>query len=277
MACRWTRSSRPRRVTRSASRIGCLSCCWERPELSTWAARSPPTSCGPRSRSWWHERAAQRGDARRQPRPARPPRPRALRHAHAARAGGAHRGAGARARPARELLPDQPRGRVRRAPALAARRRGRDPAEPRRLDPLLLGDPRRAGDRRAARAGDPPLRRRAPRAVAARVGHQGAVLRDDLRARGRGLRGRARDASRGARRGCAGMSGHADPSAGRRAARVAEMLGERGLDALLVETPADLRYLTGFSGSHGMAVLRAAAPEADAAAAADAAPGAETG
>jgi Xaa-Pro aminopeptidase len=71
------------------------------------------------------------------------------------------------------------------------------------------------------------------------------------------------------------MSGHADPSAGRRAARVAEMLGERGLDALLVETPADLRYLTGFSGSHGMAVLRAAAPEADAAAAADAAPGAD--
>jgi len=62
------------------------------------------------------------------------------------------------------------------------------------------------------------------------------------------------------------MSAHADPSDGRRAARVAGMLGERGLDALLVESPADLRYLTGFSGSHGLAVLRATAPEADTAA-----------
>ena len=66
-------------------------------------------------------RLPHRGDARRQPRPARPPRPAAVRHAHAAeleeqiereaRALGL-RGA---------LLPDQPRGRVRRAPALAAR------------------------------------------------------------------------------------------------------------------------------------------------------------
>jgi Xaa-Pro aminopeptidase len=71
------------------------------------------------------------------------------------------------------------------------------------------------------------------------------------------------------------MSAHADPSEGRRAARLAAMLGERGLDALLVERPADLRYLTGFSGSHGMAVLRATAPAADTAAMAGTAPGAE--
>jgi Xaa-Pro aminopeptidase len=71
------------------------------------------------------------------------------------------------------------------------------------------------------------------------------------------------------------MSAHADPSDGRRAARLAEMLRERGLDALLVESPADVRYLTGFSGSHGMAVLRATAAAADTAAGADAAPGAD--
>ena len=57
------------------------------------------------------------------------------------------------------------------------------------------------------------------------------------------------------------MSGHADPSGGARAQRLAAVLGERELNALLVESPADLRYVTGFSGSHGMALLRAATPE----------------
>jgi Xaa-Pro aminopeptidase len=56
------------------------------------------------------------------------------------------------------------------------------------------------------------------------------------------------------------VSEEADPAAGRRAGRIAAVLPARGLDALLVETSADLRYLTGFSGSNGLALVRAAAP-----------------
>jgi Xaa-Pro aminopeptidase len=40
-----------------------------------------------------------------------------------------------------------------------------------------------------------------------------------------------------------------------RADRVADLLGERGLDLLLVTNLANLRYLTGFTGSNGMAVV----------------------
>jgi Xaa-Pro aminopeptidase len=44
---------------------------------------------------------------------------------------------------------------------------------------------------------------------------------------------------------------------GERAARVAALLAEQELDALLVDRPVDLRYVTGFTGSHGLAILRA--------------------
>jgi Xaa-Pro aminopeptidase len=40
-----------------------------------------------------------------------------------------------------------------------------------------------------------------------------------------------------------------------RADRVAERLAERGLDLLLVTDPTNLRYLTGFTGSNGLAVV----------------------
>jgi Xaa-Pro aminopeptidase len=43
-----------------------------------------------------------------------------------------------------------------------------------------------------------------------------------------------------------------------RSAKVAQELTARGLDALLVETPINLRYLTGFTGTHGLALLAAA-------------------
>ena len=36
------------------------------------------------------------------------------------------------------------------------------------------------------------------------------------------------------------------------------MLAELELDALLVESPVDLRYLSGFTGSHGIALMGAA-------------------
>jgi Xaa-Pro aminopeptidase len=42
-----------------------------------------------------------------------------------------------------------------------------------------------------------------------------------------------------------------------RAAKVALELSERGLDALLVETAINLRYLTGFTGTHGLALMAA--------------------
>jgi Xaa-Pro aminopeptidase len=42
-----------------------------------------------------------------------------------------------------------------------------------------------------------------------------------------------------------------------RAERLAADLGERGVDALLVDAPVDLRYLTGFTGSHGLTILGA--------------------
>jgi Xaa-Pro aminopeptidase len=42
-----------------------------------------------------------------------------------------------------------------------------------------------------------------------------------------------------------------------RVERLSAELGERGVDALLVGTPINLRYLTGFTGSHGLALLAA--------------------
>ncbi len=48
----------------------------------------------------------------------------------------------------------------------------------------------------------------------------------------------------------------ADPD---RAARLAESLGALGVDALVVDSLVDLRYLTGFTGSHGLALVFAAA------------------
>ena len=43
--------------------------------------------------------------------------------------------------------------------------------------------------------------------------------------------------------------------------RVAGELAERDIDALLVETAANLRYLTGFTGSHGLALVAAVGAE----------------
>ncbi len=46
-----------------------------------------------------------------------------------------------------------------------------------------------------------------------------------------------------------------------RVERLAADLDERGIDALLVEAPVDLRYLTGFTGSHGLALIVGAAAD----------------
>src|SRR5262249_24517206 len=143
----------------------------------------------------------------------------------------------------------------RRAAARAAGQRGRPADQRGRVDPLRVGHPRRARDRGRAGRGGPPLGRPAARAVAARVGARGAVLRNDQRpGRGRVRRG----AGAGARtdRVTGGwMSTVTEFDA--RIARVAEELGERGLDALVVSAPVDVRYLTAFTGSNGAALLRA--------------------
>ena len=44
---------------------------------------------------------------------------------------------------------------------------------------------------------------------------------------------------------------------GERATRLGELLAAEGLDALIVEGAANLRYLTGYTGSNGLALLRA--------------------
>jgi len=59
-----------------------------------------------------------------------------------------------------------------------------------------------------------------------------------------------------------------------RALRLALELRERDLDALLVESPADLRYLTEFTGSHGLALVRADPSAEEAAGTSDDAAGA---
>jgi Xaa-Pro aminopeptidase len=51
---------------------------------------------------------------------------------------------------------------------------------------------------------------------------------------------------------------------GERTERLAEELRERDVDALIVGAPVNVRYITGFTGSHGLALLRAE-PEAGAA------------
>ena len=53
------------------------------------------------------------------------------------------------------------------------------------------------------------------------------------------------------------MSGAAVTASSERTERLAEELLEHELDALLVQSRYDLRYVTGFTGSHGLAFVRA--------------------
>jgi Xaa-Pro aminopeptidase len=64
---------------------------------------------------------------------------------------------------------------------------------------------------------------------------------------------------RGETGGAGGVSG--DDRQGTRAARLAGELDGLELDALLVDTLLDVRYLTGFTGSHGIALLVGAAAQ----------------
>src|SRR6185437_4519842 len=167
------------------------------------------------------------------------------------RAGGDGGAGGPRAGSRGALLSDQPRGRLRRAPARRARRGRRADPEPRRVDALLLGDPRCARDRLAAGCRGPPLRPHPARLLASGLGARGAVLRGRAGPRPGRISRRARAFVRApARR--SGMS-EGIPA---RLERISEPVGERGLDALLVEEAADLRYVSGYTGTNGLALLR---------------------
>ena len=154
---------------------------------------------------------------------------------------------GARARPRTDLLPDQPRGRVRRVPAPAAGPRRLRADQRRRLDPLQPRDRRRARRRSPARGRGPPLRRREPRRLAPRLG---------LRRAGRWRRSAARAPTVTARR-CELLArelGADAPDARRAATASSASSAERELDRMLVTDLTNVRYLTGFTGSNGACV-----------------------
>ena len=198
---------------------------------------------------------ARRGHARGQPRPARAPRSAALRHAHAGRAAAADRARRAARSACGALLPDQ----LTRAHSSSTCTRLRGEADAILLNPgawthyaWAIRDALEIAALPGAR--DPPLRHRAARAVAARLGDRRPVLRDRLRARPGRL-------SRGAGARCARSStgGAREPpparvASGRApgAASGSRELAELELDALLVDAPVDVRYLTGFTGSNGL-------------------------
>src|SRR5947209_10419764 len=216
-----------------------------------------------------------RGDAWREPRPARSARPRPLRQHHAHRARVPHQAVRPRLRPRDDVLADESRGGVLREPASRAGDGGRARAQPWGLDALLVRDPRRARDRRAARRRDPPLERRGARRVAAEVGHPRPLRRRRRRQGRRGLPRGTCTASLGARgrgvtpptgaRGRAvtpptGARGRAvtPPTGGEvtaRADRLERLATEKGLDSLLVTNLANVRYLTGFTGTNGLCLV----------------------
>ena len=93
--------------------------------------------------------------------------PRALRHAHARRArASASSRSGASSSSRSRCFQTNSEARVRRAPPPPAGPRGRHPAQPGRVDALLVGDPRRAGAHRASGRRGPPLEDRRARGLA---------------------------------------------------------------------------------------------------------------
>jgi Xaa-Pro aminopeptidase len=76
-----------------------------------------------------------------------------------------------------------------------------------------------------------------------------------------GVEAVADDAARARRPAAAPGADVAASACAERLARLASGLGARGLDGLLVQDLHDVRYLTGFTGSHGLALVAAAAPD----------------
>src|SRR5947207_5081058 len=135
------------------------------------------------------------------------------------------------------MPPDEQRGRVRRLVPRGTRLGRRRDRQPRRLDALQLRDPRRPRALRRAGRRSPPLEHRPAGGVAPQVGD----LRPDRETRDRQRTGRL---SRSARISC-----------GERMNARAQKLAEKLEEPLIVTTPANIRYLTGFVSSNASVVV----------------------
>ena len=177
------RAGRGRSATRSAAAAASGSCWSRRRATCGRAGRCRKASCAPPWQSCAPDEEPRGRPARRQPGCARPPARRALRRAdvHAARA--ADRPVRPRARARRALLPDQPRGRVRRGDPQGERLRRRAAAQPGRVDALLVGAARRGRGLRPAGGRGAPVRRDEPRGVPARLGVRGRLPGEGVAAR----------------------------------------------------------------------------------------------
>src|SRR5215210_3891145 len=186
------------------------------------------------------------GAARGEPRHARDASGRRVRGRVASGARAPGTGLRARARPRGELLADEPRGGVLRdAPPSGRERRWPDP-ELRRVDPLLVRDPRRARGGRPAGGGGAHLGHRVARGLAPGVGGPRPVHR--ARA-GQGSRGLPRGARAAARLALRMSSARAD--------RLLPLLEQRELDCLLVTDSVNVRWLCGFTGTNSAAIVAA--------------------
>ena len=169
----------------------------------------------------------------------------ALRHGDPRRARAPHHGVRPRAGADHPLLPDELRGRVRRAPPRPRRPRGRDRPEPGRVDALLLGDPRRPGDRRRCR----PSRCTSPTSTPARSSAASPSC-----ATSASRRSRARAPTATVTRSSA-WTRSSRRMTDQRPETVTAALAEREVDLLLVSHLVNVRWLTGFTGSNAAAVV----------------------
>src|SRR5262249_24501308 len=235
----WPPSGETRRPTPPPS----IWCSWPRRALPSSVPTRRRRSWPTRSRSFADERSARGAAPRPQPRHARTAAERPLRRHHAARARGAGARVGSGAGHARVVLPDEPRGGVHRARPRPGRGRRRRGGEPRRLDALPVVHPRRDRAPGCPLRRGPPLRRRGSPAAPARL--SGARPR-----RGGGVGQGPRRLPGGARR-----AGGARPVIVDRQERLLGAVADRGLDAMLVTDLVNVRYLTGYVGSNGAAIL----------------------
>src|SRR5205807_5252506 len=115
--------------------------------------------------------------------------------------------------------------------------------QPGRMDALLLRDPRRTRADGAAGRRGPSLRRRPPRGMAPHFGDPRGVHRP-------GGREGTRRLPRGAR-----APAHGALAMKERSKRLSELLPDARIDVMMVTDIVNVRYLTGYTGSNGLALI----------------------